>query len=180
MASCESAIDDLDAAMVGRPATIATFDEAGEPIDTIEGQSIQIRRESEFDSTDSDGFNIPDSEVLRISIGDNIIRHVGSSMVTAEVGVNQVAEAPTKLELQNTEDGRPWLNNIFETASNEWSGSAKTLMIRSQDGHPIGVYAGDRVEVYSTDIPKTTRFQIDGKYLFVYRVDYTVYDTELL
>ena len=53
-------------------------------------------------------------------------------------------------------------------------------MIRSQDGTPIAVFAGDNVEVFATDVPKSTWFRVDGKLLLVYRCDYTTYDTALL
>lgn len=179
----EAALDDLGAAMEGRPATMSTYDQAGQPIDRVHGDSIRVERESDFDSTGrgSDGVSIklPDSAVLQISIGDNTIHHVGSSMVIAEDGITTITDAPATVDLTDTEPGSPWLNSLLEDHRNLWDGKAKTVLIRSQDGQPVGVYAGDSVEIYATDIPKSTRFQIDGKYLFVYRVDFTVYDTEL-
>ena len=35
-------------------------------------------------------------------------------------------------------------------------------------------------EIFSSDIPKTTVFRVDGKLLLVYRADYTAYDPDLL
>lgn len=35
-------------------------------------------------------------------------------------------------------------------------------------------------EIFSSDIPKTTVFRVDGKMLLVYRADYTAYDSDLL
>lgn len=35
-------------------------------------------------------------------------------------------------------------------------------------------------EIFSSDIPKTTVFRVDGKLLLVYRADYTAYDSGLL
>ncbi len=35
-------------------------------------------------------------------------------------------------------------------------------------------------EIFSSDIPKTTVFRVDGKLLLVYRADYTAYDSDLL
>lgn len=59
-------------------------------------------------------------------------------------------------------------------------GKARILMIRSQDGTPCAIFAGDEVSVYSTDVPKSTEFVVDKKLLVVYRADYTVYDASLL
>lgn len=74
----------------------------------------------------------------------------------------------------------PWLNDIRERFQNLWKGKAKTIMIRSQNGTPLAVYAGDAVEIFATDMPKTTVFRVDGQYLLVYRADYTAYDSDLL
>ena len=70
--------------------------------------------------------------------------------------------------------------NFLEYNRNLWAGKAKTIMVRSQDGTPVAVYVGNEVEILATDVPKSTWFRVDGKYLFVYRADYTVYDNELL
>ncbi len=176
----EAGTSDLNAAMEGRPASVTTYDQDGRPIDLIWGESIHVAREAAFDSKDSEGFSNADSDVLRISIGDNAVRHVGSSMIIVEDGLTLVANAPTRVEVESLESGTPWLNHLYEQAANSWDGKAKTIMIRSQDGKPIAVYAGDSVEVFPTSIPNSTRFQVDGMYLFVYRVDFTVYDTVLL
>ncbi len=77
-------------------------------------------------------------------------------------------------------DVRAQLNQLFEDHQNLWKGTGKTLMIRAQLGRPLAVYAGDEVEVCPTDVPKSTAFRVDGKYLFVYRAEYTVYENSLL
>lgn len=179
-AAFEAAIDDVNRSLRGVEATMTTYTQLGDPIDSVTAVSMQITRESEFDTTNSDGFSNSDSDVIRISVGDDIIRHVGSTMIVAETGIQQIADAPTRIELESNESGQPWLNNLYENFQNDWDGSAKTIMIRSQDGTPIAVYAGNSVEVFKTDVPKSTRFQVDGMFLFVYRADYTVYDTALL
>ena len=51
---------------------------------------------------------------------------------------------------------------------------------RSQDGRPIAVYAANQVEIQGTAAPKSTMFRLDGKRLLAYRVDYTIYDNDLL
>ena len=45
---------------------------------------------------------------------------------------------------------------------------------------PIAIYAGNQVEVAATDVPKSTLYRIDGKYLFVYRASITTPDSDLL
>lgn len=175
-----AAVDDLNRALSGMPATMSTYNQFGEPIDIVHGKSFDVRRDENFDTNDADGNSNKDSSVLKISLGDSVINHVGSTMILAEDGLIKVSDAPSQVELENSEDGRPWLNFLYHDARNLWKGKSRTIMIRSQNGTPIAVFAGDKVETFNPDIPKTTWFRIDGKNLFVYRADYTVYDTALL
>lgn len=183
MSSCSGIAafgEQFNRAMHGVPATMTTYDQYGAQIDQVHGTSFQITRDKRFDSTNSDGSSNEDSSVLMISVGHSHISHVGSTLVLAQDGLTKVSDAPTSVELQNSTSGHPWLNNFFEYNRNLWKGKAKTIMVRSQNGNPIAVYAGDEVEILATDVPKSTWFRVDGKYLFVYRADYTVYDNDLL
>lgn len=175
-----AAVDDLNRALNGVPGTMTTYNQAGDPIDVVKGESFDVRRDETFDTTDGEGSSNKDSSVIKISVGDGIIRHVGSTLVLAEEGLVKVSDAPTQVELNNSDSGRPWLNYLYEQNRNVWQGKAKTIMIRSQDGTPVAIFAGDQVEVLNPDIPKTTWFRVDGMFLLVYRADYTVYDTALL
>lgn len=172
--------DDISRYLHGMSATMSTYDQFGRPIDVVKGKSFDVRRDDTFDSSDSEGNSNKDSSVIKISVGDEVIRHVGSTMLLVQDGIVKVSDAPTQVELENNDAGRPWLNYLHQRASNLWKGKAETLMIRSQNGTPIAVFAGDEVSVFAPDIPKTTRFRIDGKTLVVYRADYTIYPTALL
>lgn len=167
--------------MHGVAATMKTYNARGQEIDEVKGQSFQITRDVRFDSEDSEGTSNNDSQVLLISLGKDHISHVGSSMIIAQDGlVNVSDQIGTKMNLVNTDAGTPWLNNLLEYNRNLWHGKGKTILIRSQQGDPIAVFAGDSVNILPTDVPKSTWFRVDGKYLFVYRADYTVYDNDLL
>lgn len=175
--------EDFNRAWNGIPATITTYDQNGDLIDHVHGRSLQVSLDDRFDvvSVNSDGTTTSSpGDVMLISIGKSHISHVGSTMIWAEDGVTAVAGADTRVDISNTEQGTPWLNNLFEYNRNLWKGKAKTLLIRSQDGKPIAVYAAKEVEVVGTAVPKSTMFRLDGKRLFVYRADYTMYDTDLL
>lgn len=167
----------------GIPATITTYDQNGDLIDRVHGESFQVSLDERFYTTsvNSDGsVTKTPGDVMLISVGSSHISHVGSTMIWAEDGVTAVAGADTKVDIKNTAQGVPWLNNLLEYNRNLWKGKAKTLLVRSQDGKPIAVYAANEVEVVGTAVPKSTMFRLDGKRLFVYRADYTMYDTELL
>lgn len=171
---------DVTRAFQGVSATMSTYDADGALVDQVTGESFQVARDTEFDTSDGEGGSNADSSVMQISLGNAIIRHVGSTMIIAQDGVIQVSGAPGQIRFTNDDPGVPWINQIFEDHQNLWRGTGKTLMIRSQLGKPIAVFAGNQVEVFATDVPKSTAFRVDGKYLFVYRADFTVYENSLL
>lgn len=155
----------------------------GNLIDRVSGRSFEISLDERFEevSVGSDGDIIRSpGDVLLISVGGSHISHVGSTMIIAEDGLAPVAGANTTISLTNTEAGTPWLNNLLEYNRNLWQGKGKTILIRSQDGQPIAVFAADQVEVAGTEVPKSTMLRLDGRRLWVYRADYTMYDNELL
>jgi hypothetical protein len=172
--------DSLNRAFNGVSATMTTYTQDGTLVDEVHGKSFQVSRDTRFDTSNSDGTSKNDSSVLMISIGDDHVSHVGSTLILAQDGLEPVAGATTTVHFENDEPGMPWLNNFLEYNRNLWAGKAKTIMVRSQDGTPVAVYVGNEVEILATDVPKSTWFRVDGKYLFVYRADYTVYDNELL
>lgn len=166
----------------GESATMTTYNQQGDLIDQVKGKSFKIERDETFDTANSDGTSNGDSQVLRISLGKSHISHVGSSLILAESGLVDVTQQldSTRVSLENTEPGTPWLNNLFASSKNYWFGKAKTILIRSQNGDPIAIFAGDEVKTSDTDVPKSTWFLVDGKTLLVYRCDYSVYDNDLL
>jgi len=173
---------DINRALNGVPATMSTYTQFGDKIDQVHGVSIQVSRDDRFDSVNEKGGSNADSSVLLISVGQNShVSHVGSTMVIAQEGLTSISDSVSpKVSVTNNQPGTPWLNNIFEKNRNLWKGKSKTIMIRSQSGLPVAVYAGNAVEAFATDVPKSTAFRVDGLYLFVYRADYTVFDNDLL
>ena len=161
----------------GLEMTIQTYDEESQLIDQVIGKSVMITRDSKFD-TDSES---KDSSVIQVSIGDKEMHHVGSSMVVAEQDLVNVFDDYTKrVDIENMERGIPVINALVNDLKNSFTGKEKVILIRSQNGTPLATYAGNEVSLYKTDVPKSTGLLIDGKYLFIYRCDYTIYDLDLL
>ena len=69
---------------------------------------------------------------------------------------------------------------MMNSMKNQTSGNQLAILIRSQTGKPLATFVGDDVSYYSTDVDKSTAFIIDGKFLFVYRCDYTIYHLDNL
>ena len=84
--------DKIERSFDGVPATMRTYDEEGNMIDEVEGDSFRITRDAKFDSTDAEGNSNGDSSVLKISLGDSHISHVGSSLILAEDGIVDVSD----------------------------------------------------------------------------------------
>ena len=180
-AAVSMSAEEFSRAIRGTSGTVSTYNESSRLIDRVSGTSFRFSRDQTFDSKSRDGESNKDSSVLLISLGDNHISHVGSTLIFAQDGIVDIANSlPNEVRFSNTEPGSPWLNDIKFRYGNLWQGKARTIMVRSQSGTPLAVFAGDHVESFSTDVPKSTAFRIDGKYLLIYRADYTVYDTALL
>lgn len=166
---------------VGLTMTIQSYDEEARVIDSITGKSVSIEREDEFDSYTEGGSSKADSQVLNIQIGGKTMTHVGSSLIAAEKGLHDMtSDIANKVELYDTRSNLPFISRLQDQVGQTFFGKKKTILIRSQNGTPLAAYSGNKVSYFSTDVPKSTGLLIDGKYLFVYRCDYTIYDNELL
>ena len=159
----------------GLEMVMQSYDENSEIIDRIEGRSISIRRDTRFDSENSS------SQVLQITIGGSEVTHVGSSLLLYQQGLINIFDDYAKtIDLENRDRSIPFINRMVFDFKNSFTGKEKVILIRSQNGTPLATFAGDRVSLYSTDVPQSTGLLIDGKYLFIYRCDYTIYDLALL
>lgn len=161
----------------GLEMTIQTYDEESNVIDKITGKSVSIERDTEFD-TDSES---KDSSVMKITVGSNEMHHVGSSMIIAETGLENVFEEYTKtVDIENLDRGVPFINTMVNDVKASFTGKEKVILIRSQNGTPLATYSGDKVSLYKTGVPKSTGILIDDLYLFIYRADYTIYDIDMI
>ncbi|HEM2795395.1 TPA: DUF5052 family protein [Streptococcus suis] len=166
---------------IGLEMTVRTYDENSQLIDEMSGKSLSISRNQEFDSVDAEGYSNADSSVLKVTLGNYEIDHVGSSLIAAEEGLEDLyAKYQTTVDIANYDRAIPLVNRMVSSLKNDFTGKAKVVLIRSQNGTPLATYAGDRVSLYASDAPKTSELLIDGKRLIIYRCDYTIYDRELL
>lgn len=116
-----------------------------------------------------------------MTIGGGEMTHVGSAMVVAEEGLEDIAaEFPDTVDVAIEDRGVPFIDRFVNELRNEWNPKSKVVLVRSQQGHPLAVFSGDQVALGSTDIPNSTPLIVDDKLLILYRVDYTIYDTSLI
>ena len=177
----EKKLGDLKEALVGREMVIQSYDENSQLIDRVQGKSVSIKADDEFELTDVDGNVVEKSSVLNITVGGNEIIHVGSSLISHELGLENIFDVYAKsVDLDNFDRSVPFVNRMVNELKNYTTGKDKIILIRSQSGQPLATFAGDDVSYYATDIENSTTLLIDGEFLFIYRCDYTIYDTELL
>jgi hypothetical protein len=168
-------------ALKGRTAVIQTYDEESNIIDQIKGKSVSIGTEKKFDIKDEDGKTTDKSSVISLTIGGKSMVHVGSSLIMYEDGLTDVFnEFSKRVDIKNFDRSTPFLNRMLNDMRNITTGKTKVILIRSQSGKPLATFVGDNVSYFATDIDKSTGILIDGKYLFIYRCDYTIYDADLL
>lgn len=166
---------------IGLKMTVRTYDENSQLIDQMSGKSLSISRNREFDSVDADGASNADSTVLKITLGNYEIDHVGSSLIAAEEGLEDVfSKYQETIVTEDNNRSLPVLNRMVSRFKNDFTGKKKVILIRSQNGTPLATYVGNKVSLYASDAPQTSELLIDGKRLVIYRCDYTIYDRELL
>jgi len=165
----------------GRTAIVQTYDEESNIIDSIKGKSISISSEDEFAVKDKEGNTTKQSSVISLTIGGKSMVHVGSSLVLYEDGLTDVFNEYSKtVDVKNFDRSIPFINTMINKMKNITTGKSKAILVRSQSGKPLATFVGDNVSYFATGIDKSTGILIDGKYIFIYRCDYTIYDLDLL
>lgn len=165
----------------GLPMTVQTYDYNAQKIDTMHGGSLSIARDEEFDQVNENGETSKKSSVLDITLGGKQITHVGSSLIAYQDGLTNVLDKyPKRMNITNNDSSVPFMNRFVNRYKNYFTGSSKVVLIRSQAGQPIATFAGNTVSYKSTQVPSSTSLLIDGKRLFIYRCDYTIYTTKTL
>lgn len=158
---------------------VQTFDVKSRVIDDITMKSMKIDRDTTFD--DNSGEDTKKSKVLEITGGGHKIIHSGSSMIAAETGLtNILSKQNARVIINNEESSVPLLSELKNSYRDYFTGASKVVLLRSQQGYPLATYTGNRITYAQTDVPSSTIMIIDGKKLFFYRCDFTVYDSSLI
>lgn len=181
LSSCSMISDytlDLKSKLVGIPFTVSTYDYDGQKIDQIKGKSVHIETYKPMSKKNSSGDE--QSKVIDVEFGGQQMIHVGSSLIASEGLRNYEDTFSKKVTITDKQRSIPVLSIMYNNFRNDWLSKGKVIMIRSQAGKPIAVYAGNKVRVSATDMPSTTQINVDGHRLFIYRCDYSIYDMETI
>lgn len=189
MAGCsmiESKIQELRGDLIGISFDYYEYDSFGNHIMTAHGDKVNLEgvRVTEY-GYDGDGNLVKNyslSSVVNITIDKHQHVACGSSLIFVETGLEQVdVEIPEEITTSSSgfsslTSVSSWVNSIKNSF-----GCSKVVVIKSSLGFPLAVFQGDKVywEV-SENLPKTTKLSIDGKALYIHRVEYDIIDLDLL
>lgn len=174
--------EEISRSFKGAVATYQTYDKVGNVMDSISGVSVRVTRDTTFD--EFSGESTKKGSMILVQVGKNEIRHVGSTATLIQDGIDVVVPAQTGIEMESSDTATPFMEKIFAQNANMWKGSAKTVLVRTQDDIPVAVFSGKNVELFKSDIPNSTALRVTGvdgevRYALVYRANLSVYDTEL-
>lgn len=175
--------EELGRAFEGTEATFSTYDKQGNVMDEVTGMSVRATRDETFD--DFNGESTDKGSVILLQVGSQEVRHVGSTATLIQDGIDVIVPAEQGVTVDSDEKATPFIQKILAQHENLWKGSAKTVLVRTQDDTPVAIFTGDQVELFKPDIPNATAIRVtdnagETRYALVYRANLTIYDTELI
>ena len=167
----------------------------------VEGTSFSIEpnKVKEY-SYDSDGSWISQwttSSVMSIEVDGKNIESCGSTVLFYDTRLEKLnLELPEEVTLSQGDkatiyspyDGYSYANDNWGLRYWYWQTeeqanvkpAARIVIIQSQEGDPICMFAGDNVSwSVSRSLPKTTEIMIDGKVVYIHRANFSIVDTAM-
>ena len=166
----------------------------------VEGTSFDIEpnKVKEY-AYDSEGFWISQwttSSVMSITVDNKHIESCGSTVLFYDTRLEKMdLNLPTEVTLSQGDsatisspyDGYNYWEDRWGLSYWYWtekqantSPAARIVIIQSQEGDPICMFAGENVTwSVSRNLPKTTELMIDGKVVYIHRANFSVVDTSM-
>ncbi len=166
----QSQIKDFKAETLGLAREFTVYDDFGNSTMTVSGNNTDIQP--------SDVEN-----VLLITIDGSTWQHVGSSMVAAETGIENIVdtyELNTNIDTTSDSNLFTGLDRKINNFMAGMTGLDRVVVVKNQSGVIVGVYEGDNVFVEDSALPNTTKILIDGKRLHIYRSDFEIFEQRML
>lgn len=159
-----------------KPIIIDTYNNDGQKVDQIKTSSIKIKDDNKLDPA------------IDISYGNNKIIHTSSTLIAYDHLHNYMDDYRQWQTKAHTQDivankAKPALTSIYENTPQAFKNQDRNvLIVKSQEGTPIGVFVGQRIKIKqigSSDFPNSI-ITIDSHKLFVYDCSYTTYPVSAL
>ena len=155
----------LKGELFGNGYNISQYDDFGNLVFTVEGDRVTM--DAQLDE------NGEISSYIDITIDGKSWKHVGSTLVFAQDGVDMITDfqIPETMEGANTSTGLMEVDRRINSYANLF-GKKLIVLVSSQNGTPIGLFQGnDCYTEIPGDLPKTTMISIDGKLVYVHRAN---------
>ena len=158
-------LSQLKGELFGNDYDIRQYDDFGNLVFTVHGDRVTM--DCELDE------NGEVSSYIDITIDGKSWKHVGSTLVFAQEGVDMITDfqLPDNMDGGNTSTGLMQVDRRINSYANLF-GKKLIVLVSSQNGTPIGLFQGD--DCYTEipgDLPKTTMISIDGKLVYVHRAN---------
>ena len=164
-AALGSFISKLKGELFGNDYNISQYDDFGNLVFTVRGDRVTM--DCDLDE------NGEVSSYIDITIDGRSWKHVGSTLVFAQEGVDMITDfqMPETMDGTNASTGLMEVDRRINSYANLF-GKKLIVLVSSQNGTPIGLFQGD--DCYTEipgDLPKTTMISIDGKLVYVHRAN---------
>ena len=163
----------LTGSLFGKGYTITQYDDYGNLVFTVHGDKVTMDCE-----TDEDG---EVTSYIDITIDGDSWKHVGSTLVFAQKGVDLITDFQLPADMDST--GHSTGLMAVDRKINHYAnliGKDYVVLVSSQNGTPIGLFQGDDCYIeIPADLPKTTLVSIDGKMVYVHRANVDIIPAEL-
>lgn len=131
-------------------------------------------------------------DVVSTEIDGNNIESCGSTVLFYDNRLEKLdIKIPTEVILDDSGNGSIdvpnnflfsdyWRLNFWWITNNQTNKkvASRLILIQSQEGDPICMFAGDSVSwKVSKNLPKTTEIEIDGKMVYIHRANFAIIDT---
>ena len=162
----------LTGELFGTGYTIRQYDDFGNLVFTIHGDRVTM--DCELDE------NGEVSSYIDITIDGKSWKHVGSTLVFAQNGVDMITDfqVPEDMESSGISSGLMVIDRRINEYANLF-GKDLVVLVSSQNGTPVALFQGN--DVYTEipgDLPKTTLIHIDGAMVYVHRANIDIIPAE--
>jgi len=168
-----SFISRLTGELFGNDYDIRQYDDFGNLVFTIHGDRVTMDCQlDEYGEV---------SSYIDITIDGKSWKHVGSTLVFAQRGVDMITDfqLPEDMQGNSTSTGLMAIDRRINQYSN-YFGKKLVVLVSSQNGTPIGLFQGDNCYTeIPGDLPKTTLIHIDGKMVYVHRANVDIIPASL-
>ena len=166
-------IGKLTGSLFGKGYTISQYDDYGNLVFTVHGDKVTMDCQlDEYGEVTS---------YIDITIDGDSWKHVGSTLVFAQKGVDIITDfqLPEDMESTGNSTGLMAVDRKINHYAN-LIGKDYVVLVSSQNGTPIGLFQGDSCYTeIPGDLPKTTLIHIDGKRVYVHRANVDIIPAEL-